>query len=210
MTDMGRPGAWPKINRRVEVRHEAWSGWLPSRVEDVDGRHVVIAAPSAVGLERLDAEAGDPVTLRWNEDRGLGYLEAWLVALHDGRFLRWHLNAYGEPQLVQRRHFVRAAVMLPVVAEADGDMWPLTTIDLAEGGMRCVGGSDTAWRRAREVELRFDVDGTQLRTGARVAWSGRTLAGHTVAFRFTDLTARHADELRRFVFRTQSRRARTA
>lgn len=197
----------PKVNGLVEVRAGQVADWVPSRIEDVIDGDLVLAAPCLPGGRSVVALPGDAVSLRWRADKGLGFLEGRLVSVFGGRLPIWRVAPLGEPIVEQRRQFVRVNVTLPVVAVVDGAHWLLSTIDLAEGGMRCLVETGPAWAVGAEVELHFDVEGVRFTADAKVVWASQAGYGATVAFAFTGLPRRRADQLRRFVFRHEARHA---
>lgn len=122
---------------------------VPSRVEDLEGRDLFIAAPGPPSA--VPPAAGTRVLLRWTGPRGLHSLETELVEVQRGGVHRWRLSQVGAVQTQQRRSFARAFVATPVVVvaltEEEAVQIPARLVDLSEGGVRA---------RIDEVELVVD------------------------------------------------------
>lgn len=209
---MDRPTPpWPAVNAHVDVRPAGSAAWLASRVEDHAGDAVVVAAPSAPGVGILPSAPGEGVTLRWRHPRGVVRRDGRLAAgERPSRVPLWRVEPTGAARLVQRRRYARAAVMLPVQALLRDTSWPLTCLDVAEGGMRCSCPGEAPLAPDERLALAFAVDGAGLEIPAEVVWVAPASTGEatTVAFRFPTLSPRDADRLRRFVFRVERQRVR--
>jgi len=199
-----RPGPWPEVNQRVEIFGSAWGAWLPSRVEDRRDDHLVVAVPQDPdGLQPLGRPAGW-VALRWTTQRGIGMVEANVIAAtRAGIVPAWEVAGRGRPALFQRRRYARVPVVLPGRAVSRRGAWGLTILDVAEGGIRCLASELAPFDPGETVEVSFDVGGIGLTARAEVVRSRPAPGGVTVVFRFTDLPRAEADRLRRFVFRQE-------
>ena len=199
-----RLGPWPEVNQRVEVFGSVWGQWLPSRIEDRRADRLVIAVPLDPAETRPVQRPADWMALRWTMSRGIGMLEATVVAAsRDGIVPTWELMARGQPALFQRRRYARVPVILAArVADRRG-AWGLTILDLAEGGVRCLAAARAPFDPGESVEVSFDVDGVELTVRSEVVRWGLAPGGVTVVFRFLDLPRADADRLRRFVFRSE-------
>ncbi len=201
---------------------------LPTRVEDVipaqrRGRpaRVVIAAPRYVGdLEQ--PPSGAPCALVWATQRGVIELPTAYLDAHtlDQGLRVWALEVTGDAVRIQRRSFVRVpiSVSVTVVAPAGAEDTapidvPVTlqgrTLDLSEGGVRCLLPTDIP--ADLPVNVVFAVDGEEFRLQARVVRSAPARSPrtgdpltHETAIRFVDHASR-ADDLRRVVFAEQLR-----
>lgn len=160
MSTLVDAAARPRLNTPVllavpDVDHD-----LPSRVEDVRGELVVVAAVSeTVTGRRLRLRDGEVLSLAWTAPpRGLLSVAATLVAQERSTPPLWVLRPTGPLRRLQRRRFARADVSARVVmtdagagptaitpaarahptglASADG--WSATGMlaDLSEGGAR--------------------------------------------------------------------------
>ncbi len=202
--------ALPDVNTlvRIEVRDGLV---LPSRVEEVDGRDLLLSAPRFIG-NVVPPEPGDEFGIHWTGQRGLCAVPGeFVTALREPRPL-WVVRVGGGVEVVQRRRYVREAVDGPVsfvAPEAEYDSVRVgSMLDLSEGGVRVRltrnGGSsdDTVVvRMAIEGEV-LSVAGTVLRVEPR---SG---GFEEVVVQF-DEDHPHARATRRFVLDQQARRRRT-
>ncbi|GAA4628381.1 PilZ domain-containing protein [Cellulomonas oligotrophica] len=149
----------PHVNQRVRVvldpdAAEPGAG-VPTRVEDVevvvDGselRHHVLVSPPWYGGDVEPPAEGARMTLVWPTERGV--LELPVTFARIDRVAEgvrgWRLVVVGSATRLQRRQFVRVPVGLPVSVETrpEDAMTPRhpvadgMTIDLSEGGLRCV------------------------------------------------------------------------
>jgi hypothetical protein len=199
-----RPGPWPELNQRVEIFGSTWGTWLPTRVEDRRGDRLVVAVPQPPGEPMPLRRPDDWVALRWTSARGIGMVEATVVAAtRAGIVPAWELIGRGEPALFQRRRYARVPVVLPGRAVGRRGAWGLTILDLAEGGIRCLAPQVAPFDPGEPVEVSFDVDGSLLTVSASVVRWGLAPGGVTIVFRFLDLPRPDGDRLRRFVFRQE-------
>jgi len=199
-----RVGPWPDVNQLVEIFGSAWGDWLPTRVEDRRPGGLVVAVPlNPGGPERLRRPA-DFVAVRWTGSRGIGMVEAAVVAVtRAGIVPTWELAGRGEPVLFQRRRFARVPVVLPARVITRRGAWGLTILDLAEGGIRCLAAQMVPLEPGEPIEVSFEVDGLGLSIFAQVVRWSPAPGGVTIVFRFVDLRRPEADRLRRFVFRQE-------
>jgi hypothetical protein len=199
-----RPGPWPEVNQRVEIFGSTWGSWLPSRIEDRRGDHLVVAVPQPPDQPMPLRQPDDWVALRWTGQRGIGMVEATVAAAtRAGIVPTWELVGRGEPALFQRRRYARVPVVLPGRAVGRRGAWGLTILDLAEGGIRCLASQVAPFDPGEPVEVSFDVDGSVLTASAVVVRWGLAPGGVTIVFRFLDLPRSDGDRLRRFVFRQE-------
>jgi PilZ domain/Flagellar protein YcgR len=196
-----RPGPWPKINQRVEAQ-TGTAGWFPTRIEDREGRGIVIAAPSGTRGEPVRVAVGDPVALRWADWRGLGRLDANVIGLVRRPLGLWLLEAVDAPAQIQRRRFARVPLMMPVrVAGSRAGL--LFSVNVAEGGMLCAAPGQSSFEPGESLTVKFSVDGGPVEAAASVVRSQPASGGAMVAFAFSGLSGRDADRLRRLLYRRQ-------
>lgn len=136
--------ALPNINQSVGVYVVEWETELRSRIEDVGEAALTIAMPSDGRSER-PLPRGAVVYLDWICDRGVVRVRGVV-----SEFVRIPIPALlvivdGEPEIHQRRNYVRASTNLTVVAtpdrarKSDEEQLPTfkgTTFDMSGGGMR--------------------------------------------------------------------------
>ncbi len=136
--------ALPNINQSVGVYVVEWETELRSRIEDTAEGSLTIAMPSDGRTER-PVPRGAVVYLDWICDRGVVRVRGVV-----SEFVRIPIPALlvvidGEPEIHQRRNYVRASTNLVVKATpdrlpaADEEEVPSvqgTTFDMSGGGMR--------------------------------------------------------------------------
>ncbi len=139
--------AWPPVGALLRVLGNGSHPWLgpdgrASRVEDVDGAMIAIAAPRGTGDVEPPA-VGEELRLRWAGPRGLLTLDVRLVDLGRDGVPLWWCEPAGGLQVHQRREFVRAPVpggwrvsvaITPVGSSASPVQGHL--LDVSEGGLR--------------------------------------------------------------------------
>jgi PilZ domain len=111
----------------------AWS-------EGLQGDDLVVSAPLD-GLQRpVKLGVGEHLEIVWRASGQLLALPAALVAAELGERSRWRLRSAGVLRRGQRRDAVRAPVTIPV--RIGPELTPITgtTVDLSEGGLRCILG----------------------------------------------------------------------
>ncbi len=198
----------PRVNDLVRVQLGD-DVVLPSRVEDVSGMELVLAAPRYVG-NVTPPSPGDPLAVHWTGRRGLSGLPAQFVAIERHAIAVWRVRVMGDLEVVQRRRYVRAPVGAPVtLAQPEYDSIRIGhMLDLSEGGIR-IRLTRNGNNINEQVVVRLaldddvvDVEGTILRVDS--------LGGgfEEVVVQFDD-EHRLATAIRRFVFREQARMRRT-
>ena len=178
---------------------------LPSRVEDVDGDVLVVAAPHLPGSPVLP---GAHVCVHWTEVRGL---HATAMVLHErvpGVVPLWRLRAAGDVQVVQRRRYVRVPFASEISVVPRGERLGVVAgglvADLSEGGVRVLLGSAVRAEAGSEVTVVLQVDGQPLELLGEVVRCSvvRGPAPYEVVVSFLPPVP-HADLLRRAVLRRQ-------
>jgi len=199
-----RPGSWPAVNQLVEIFGSTWGTWLPTRVEDRRHHRLVIAVPQNSDRAEPLARPPDFVAVRWTGPRGIGMVEATVVAAtRAGIVPTWELAGRGDPVLFQRRRYARVPVVLPARVLNRRGAWGITILDLAEGGIRCLAPQMVPFEPGEPIEVSFEVDGLGLTTEAQVVRWALAPGGVKIVFRFVELPRAVADRLRRFVFRQE-------
>ena len=166
----------------------------------------LVVIPTAAGRSWQDTlKPGDPVEVYWVS----GYEERTLPArVHaideEEERPSWHLHATGPAERSQRRKAVRAAAELPVVMPWAGALLKGLTIDISEGGIKAL---VDGWGLPPEsgTPLRVTItleDGISLDVHGEVVWTAeRGTKQWILAVRFTQVSERDGDTLRRRVFR---------
>jgi hypothetical protein len=203
-------GNLPKLNTPVLVSVPGLDHDLPSRVEDLRGGDVVVAAVSLGRHARVST--GETLALSWAAPpRGLMATACVLEQVVLGQPSLWVLRPVGVVRRLQRRRYARADVSARVSlsgAEAlSGHGWAATGMlaDLSEGGARVL--LDTGQRVPVAVG---DVLVVDLRVAGRPLVTIATVVGleslapgrHQVRLEF-DLPERDSDQVRRAVMQRQ-------
>lgn len=201
----------PRLNTPVLVGVPGLDHDLPSRVEDVRGSTVVVAAVSAGRFARVGSSE---ITLSWaSPPRGLMATSCVLEQVELVEPPLWVLRPVGTLRRLQRRRFARADVSARVALSGEPagssptDGWAASGMlaDLSEGGARVL--LDTGQRmpaglgEAMVVELR--IGGSPLVTVATVVGLETLAPGrHQVRLEF-DLPERDSERVRRAVMQRQ-------
>lgn len=193
---------------------EAWlsvgarEGELTTSVIDNDGTYLDIAGPSVDG-EPLEVGIGTDVVLSWITPRGPAQLPAMVIGIEVTEDRpRWRLQRTDEPEIVQRRRFVRAgsnrSIELQLSAERTA---PATLVELSEGGMSCYVFAGVVVRVGTIVSCALELEGVEVPVLARVVRDVAATHGRRrLSFAFVALDPRDADRIRGHVFTQQVRR----
>lgn len=106
--------------------------------EAVDDGDLVVSAPLDEARLPLDVPVGEHVHIVWKGAAELQGLPCTVIRVESGERPRWHLRAAGVVTRGQRRDAVRAPLTVPVRLGPDPAQVGGTTVDLSEGGLRCV------------------------------------------------------------------------
>lgn len=186
----------PDVGQRVGVLVQEWNARLVSQVAAVAGDGLTIAFPSD-GKSDFDVPSGASVTLEWVTPRGL-MRAAGRSAGHDGAGVGIRLT--GDPEVFQRRDYVRANTAVEVVAKPlDGLTMPArgTSVDLSGGGVQVTLpglGLDVDDRADLEIDL---PEEDPIGAAARVT---RRPSGDTYCFSFEHIDPKDQERLIKFVF----------
>lgn len=191
------------LNSLVSLRIGDDETDYPSRVEGVDADTVVVAAP--VGAPAALLESGQrEIELSWLSLRGWHRQRCALAERTGGRAWLWRLRPIAEPELLQRRRFVRARAAIRLLAVLPGASVPGVTVDLSEGGLRIrIERRDVADETPVRIEV--TLGGEALTLPGRVLRATATDDGQTELVVTFDTETRETDAVRRFVFELQLR-----
>lgn len=147
---------------------------------------------------------GDAVEVYWVSGYEERTLPARVAAIEEAERPGWQLQPTGQAERSQRRKAVRAAAELPVVVPWSGSLLRGLTIDISEGGIKALvdgWGLPPESGTALLVTLTLE-DGISLDVHGEVVWTAdRGTKQWVVAIRFTQMSERDGDTLRRRVFR---------
>lgn len=197
---------WPEVNAHVGVHVREDAPPLATRVEDLDGGRLVVAAPlSRLGVATA-AVRGVTVELSWTTLHGTATRSAVIDEVRSGNLPLWVLRGAGGVRWAQRRSYVRVPVAAPLILTVDGRRVHATVVDLSEGGMRCTvrGRASMAIGDLVDTSLRVEEGEVPVMARAvRVIPAGSDLL--EIGLQFVDITVANADRIRRTVFATQVR-----
>ncbi len=167
---------------------------LPVQTYD-GGEEVVLVVLTQLQAPLAD-EALDPSTLEYVSARGIIRLQGEAVFAEDS-VVRFH--AQGEPELVQRRAFVRVHAIREVLVDdaIPGGMLRTQTIDVSGGGMLLYGADRLNLGDEVAFEFRLGDDVRSVQGVARVV---RTGADGRRALSFERIDEDDRQRLIRFVF----------
>ena len=119
-----------------------------------------------------------------------------------------HLRLTGRHTTCQRRSFVRADTETTVVLQLPGGPFPITALDVSEGGLRCSAPRPTGLALGDVLPVEIELAGAVRSLTAQVVRLREELGTPSdVGLRFADLPIVEADRIRAFVF-AELRRAR--
>ena len=130
-------------------RGETFLCWVEVAGED----EIVVTAPRDRLMHPVEVPIGERVDLVWRGGSGLRSLPCELVEIQPSEQPRWVLRRRGAVQRGQRRDAVRAPLSVPVTLGPEPAQLAGTTVDLSEGGLRCVlkAGPAPDWAMSGDV-----------------------------------------------------------
>lgn len=128
----------PDVGSVVDLVPASRGGSFLSWMEAVGDDEFVVAAPTDAAMRPVEVAEGERVDLVWRGPAQLHSLPCELVAVAPAEQPRWLLRRAGVVQRGQRRGAVRAPLSVPVSLGPESARATGTTIDLSEGGLRCV------------------------------------------------------------------------
>ncbi|HET9442184.1 MAG TPA: PilZ domain-containing protein [Acidimicrobiales bacterium] len=165
------------------------------------GDDLVLRAPSALTGRTTGLQPGDHVVVSIATTTGAQELLCSVVFAPAGG--DWTVRLHGPALRSQRRAYVRIPLASLVTLCREDEHLRVATVDLSEGGFRCVARSE-GLELGEEIEVAFDLHGITVPVRAELV---RRQPRHDdrweLAFRFVDLRARDADRIRAFVFNRQ-------
>ena len=201
---------WPRAGQRVDVRVDDESRLLLAVVDDVrapEQLHLRLPV-QRTGEPAPEVPVGTPVSLSWTSAAGQHVLPSTLVALPEARVQLWRLAPDAEPEVVQRRQFVRVAETLTVSLQRGDELWIAGLCDLSEGGARCVVLTPNDLAEGDVLRLSITIGDDALDLPADVVGVEQDDERTTARLRL-QTAQRDADVIRRRVLE-QQRRARAA
>jgi c-di-GMP-binding flagellar brake protein YcgR len=192
------------VNALVAVRLAEHDTEYSSRIEDIDGDTLIVAAPPGANAALLASGERD-VELSWVTPRGRHeQLCALLEHINNGGLKQWRLRPTGTAKLIQRRRYVRVPAALAVLLVMPGEVLTATTVDVSEGGFRvrmpkCEIAAETP------VGIQVNMGDSQLELRGIVLRTMEAEHRQTEAVLSFEPTDKESDAIRRFVFQMQLR-----
>ncbi|PRY43182.1 PilZ domain-containing protein [Geodermatophilus tzadiensis] len=203
---MATPGVdHPEERAVVDVKAESRDDVLLSFVEEVSGGEMVLSVGTDAAKRRVRLDVGEHLELIWRGPDELRSVPAQLVEVGGGDAPTWRIRTTGPASRGQRRAAVRAPMALPLEVEVGKAVLGGATLDLSEGGSRCLFVAPPAGAPAIEVGavlgVTLDLDGTRLRFDAEVIRRHEREDGRPeLSLRFLGLGEKRQDTIRRRVF----------
>lgn len=204
---MTTPGVdHPEERAVLDVKASSRADVLVSFVERVSGSELVVSVGEDAQKRRVRLDTGEHLELIWRGPEELRSLPAQLVEVVTGDSPTWRLKVLGPASRGQRRSAVRVPMSVPVELTLGEQVLRGTTVDLSEGGTRCLlSGAPGAARPEVEVgtvvPVVVELDGQRLTAQAEVIRRHPREDAHTeLSIRFIGLGERREDAIRRYVF----------
>ncbi|MGY1724584.1 flagellar brake protein [Blastococcus sp. SYSU DS0533] len=203
----GEPGVdYPEEKVVVEVKATSREDVLTSFVERAAPQELVLTVGMDAAQRRVRLEPGEQLQLLWKGPEELRALPAELVHVEAGEGPTWRVRPVGPASRGQRRAAVRAPVSVPVELGAGDQVLLGASVDLSEGGMRCllsspVPAASPSLEPGSVVPVALVVGGDRMTcNGEVVRRHARTDDRAELSFRFLRLGERQEDVIRREVF----------
>ncbi|MGZ4570513.1 MAG: flagellar brake protein [Blastococcus sp.] len=107
-------------------------------MDAVDADDLMVSIPFDLARRPVTLAAGEQMELIWQASGALRSCPVVLAGIDLGEPPRWRLRRAGAVHRGQRREAVRAPLRAAVTLGAEGSATHGTTLDLSEGGLRCV------------------------------------------------------------------------
>lgn len=200
----------PEINTLVRISLSDDFAVLPSRVQSIDGRDLLLSAPSYLGDINGPRE-GALVSLHWTSPRGVCSVPVEFVGAERSGVKVWRVRLAGSVELVQRRRFARvtAGGALSLVGTDMATVRVGWMLDLSEGGVRCR-IAPGAFVPDEPVEVRVTANGELVSIVGQVMRTAAPVDGFEEVIVTFPEDHPVADVVRRHVFAEQARLRRLA
>ena len=132
--DRGHPAIGSVVELSCASRDDTLIGWS-------DGTHdddLVVSAPLDRSQRPVALSVDEHLQVVWRDADQLRALPVVLVAVELGERPRWRLRSAGVVRRGQRRDAVRAPLTIPVRIGPPPAPAAGTTVDVSEGGLRCI------------------------------------------------------------------------
>lgn len=192
----------------VELFFASRSDPLLTWCERLSGDDLVVCAPLDLARRPVMLDIGEHLEVVWRDEGELRALPVVLAATELGERPAWRLSEAGVLRRGQRRDAVRAPMHVPVRIGPETGPLTGTTVDVSEGGLRCVLDGEPLQRNLAAEPSTGDVVRVAARfPDATVTCLAEITRRHErndprleLSLRFIGLTEHHQDVVRRRVF----------
>jgi c-di-GMP-binding flagellar brake protein YcgR len=129
---------YPEVGAIVDLfpasSGDAYMSWIDDIRDDV----LVASIPQDLARRPMTLAVGEQIEVIWKTSGTLRCLPVVLAGIDLGEPPHWRLHPAGVVKRGQRRDAVRAPLRVPVVLGAGPATAHGTTLDVSEGGLRCV------------------------------------------------------------------------
>jgi hypothetical protein len=193
------PAAGTVVDLIAASRAEAFMSWAVASA----GKELLVLVPIDEGRRPVDLGPGERIDVVWRGSSELLCLPVVLSAVLPGERPCWRLRAAGVVKRGQRRDAVRAPLAGSLRLNLDG--WTLagTTVDVSEGGTRCLleGPVPAAPEKGQIGRLKLELPELTIDNRVEVARRHPRSDGRIeLSLRFIGLSDFDADRIRRLVF----------
>jgi hypothetical protein len=188
----------PEVGARIGVKVHEWNAVLVSKIEEHGAGVLAIALPSD-GRAEYDLPKGIAVDLEWVSPRGLMRVRGHSGGPWAGDVSGLSVELAGDPQVFQRRDYVRAYTVtdIHVTRRFGGEPIDGLTIDLSGGGVQAnVPGLSADIDDRFEIEIMLPEE-ELIVAEARVT---RRATADIYSFAFDQIEPKQQERLIRFVF----------
>jgi PilZ domain len=206
------PGVdFPDERTAVDVQTGSRDDVLVSFVEKAAGQELVLSVGQDATHRRVRLEPGELLDLIWRGPGELRAVPAELLAVDGGIAPTWRVRMTGPAARGQRRAAVRAPMGFAVELSAGEARFQGRTLDLSEGGVRCLLRAAGVPASAEQpppppevgdvATVTVQLDGDRISCSAEVVRRHRRDDDHLeLSLRLLDLGERREDVIRRHVF----------
>jgi hypothetical protein len=135
----GEPGVdYPEEKMPIDVRAQSRGDNLLSFVESTENGELILAVGEDRQRRPVRLEPGEHLELMWRGPDELRSVPAELIAVENGNRPTWRVRTIGPAARGQRRAAVRAPMDFPVTLAQGARTLTGVSVDLSEGGLRCL------------------------------------------------------------------------
>jgi c-di-GMP-binding flagellar brake protein YcgR len=129
---------YPEVGAIVDLFPASLGDAYMTWIDDVRDEVLVASIPRDLARRPMMLAVGEQIEVVWKTSGALRCLSVVLAGIDLGEPPHWRLRPAGVVKRGQRRDAVRAPLTVPVVLGAGEAAAHGTTLDVSEGGLRCV------------------------------------------------------------------------